>query len=184
MTLKLSDTTPWTVELMRAHDAAHDQCARRQNPSTAALIQVAHGNGTFANAVAAAMLTLGGKHGPLTQTQQFLERTITLPAVHAHTIMREGGLVPGWGNSFVKGEHDSIWADVDCLLQDHQPGLSKTIASVTDVLHRLGKKVYPNPSCYTAACAIVMGIPASACSMLFLKARLQAWTEIFLAASG
>jgi hypothetical protein len=46
------------------------------------------------------------------------------------------------------------------------------------VLHQSGKHLNPNPSAYTAAVAIVVGLPAPLTPYLFIAARLDSWCNL------
>lgn len=167
--------------LVNALDAAHDASARRQNMSSVAVVNAAKGSGSYTCSIAAAMMTLGGTHGPLEATQRFLESN--LAADHSDEILRSGRRVPGWGNGFIKGAEDPAWLPVREALRDLRPDLVEKIDAVTARLHACGKDIYPNPSAYTAACAIALGIPSRVCAFLFVSARLRAWTDLFLDAT-
>lgn len=170
-------TEPQT-ELLALMNRAHDESARRGNISSVVLGNTAIGSGSYTNAVAAALLTLGGVHGPLQQTQELLEREDAADV--AERMLVAGKKVPGWGNAFVKFKFDPAWAPVDLFLKEHFPVLRQRLYDITMMFHKNGKHIYPNPSAYTAVTAIVLGVPARACASLFIAARLKAWTDIYL----
>ncbi len=138
----------------------------------------AAGSGAYIQSIVAGLMTLGGVHGPLTDTQRLLEHVDSTGI--AADLLATGRTVPGWGNSFVKGDEDPAWLPVRNALISERPDLIRRIDAVTRVLHDRGKIVFPNPSAYTAACAIAREIPAEACASLFIAARLTAWTDIYL----
>ncbi len=164
--------------LLETLDAAHAASARRENVSTAFVAGVARAGGSYANAIAAALMSLGGLHGPLQATQDLLEHDE--PVEEARSMLDAGKRVPGWGSSFVRHDHDPLWNPVRDELERQSPEMARRILTVTALLHERGKIIYPNPSAYTAACAILMGLPAAACASLFVRARLTAWTKIYL----
>lgn len=165
---------PQELNLIRAVFEAHQKSAFRDNMSTSMCITAALGSGRYANGIAGAILTLGAIHGPIEQCMEYLEsemrsRTPTLPP-----------LVPGWGNSFIKGAPDEDWKEVDGIVKEMYPRLYEIIEDTTDTLHANGKAIYPNPGCYTAAACIILGIPKEIASYLFIAARLDCWTSLIL----
>ena len=164
-------------EILRLLSAAHDESARRENVSHVALVNTFLGSGSYANAIAAAILTLGGRHGPIEETMRMLESHTSVVAALDNGVDL---LVPGWGNSFVKGRLDPLWEKTDTALRKARPDLMSRADAITDALHRRGKDVWPNPSYYTAAVAIALKMPPQIAGYLFITARLEAWTEIAL----
>lgn len=164
------------LELLHAVLRAHDLSAKRNNISSHVLANVAMGSGNYCNALAVAVLSIGGNHAPLGDTIKFLQSLDLWP-----TLMEPPwgcGLIPGWGNSFVKGEKDPIWLEVDSLLLADWPDLHQRLETVTERLKP--KNIFPNPSAYTAATAIALGIPPAAAPWLFIAGRMDAWSELFL----
>lgn len=115
-------------------------------------------------------MTLGDLHAPVTQCYEFLVSDTYPP----------DGKVPGWGNSFIKGRPDPAWEVVDVILCASFPSIYARIKAITQWLHDKGKPIYPNPGCYTAACAIGIGMPSRIASYLFIASRLEKWTEAFM----
>lgn len=152
---------------------AHAESALRGNASHHALILAAKGSGDYFKAISAALMTLGERHGPLRQTYALLA---TEPDIQA--ILDAGLKVPGWGSSFVKGP-DPIWAETEEAVKKANPVIFERIERITATLHNAGKDIYPNPSCWTAAVAMTLGIPREICGYLFILGRLEAWTREF-----
>ena len=98
-------------------------------------------------------------------------------AQEARLKLSRAELIPGWGGSFQKDGPDPMWQPVREALPYNM--LSK-INTVTQVLHSDGKTIYPNPSAYTAAVAILLGIPSDIAPWLLISGRLKGWTEIAL----
>jgi len=157
---------------------AHAKSALRQNISTTTVLQCAAGNGTLTNSIAAGLLTLGGTHAPLEQSCEVL--MASNPVEGARLLVADGYKVPGWGNSFHRGEPDPCWAEVDQWLQENRPDLYAKIQAVTDFLRSTGKPVMPNPSTYTAAAALALGIPPRCAAFLFIQGRLLEWVKLFM----
>ena len=151
--------------------------ALRHNVSHEALILATVGSGSYVQAITAALMTLGGTHAPLVDTCRLLERAH--PEELVLVILQQGLRVPGWGNGFVKGGPDPIWAEMDQVLREAAPERMAAVDAVTAALHDAGKKIYPNPSCYTAVTALLLELPPEASPFLFVYARLPKWTEEF-----
>lgn len=180
------DTNPfWRVPALEPHEKellgavldAHYKSAFRENLSSTAVKLAAAGSGDYTKAIAAALSTLGGVHAPLVQTYQFLADDDLGYSVNA--ALEQGLKVPGWGNSFHKGEPDPLWQDVDRLLRTHWPSLAARMDHVTGTLLAAGKNLQPNPSAYTALSAAALGMSAHVAPYLFVMGRLQGWSELF-----
>ena len=157
---------------------AHEASAQRQNISTFTFQNVAQGSGDYTRGLAAALLSLGGIHAPLEQTMELL-RDARADATAADMV-DSGLLVPGWGNSFVKGMKDPLWIHVDAALHKDFEPLWDRLESVTAVLHGMDVMIYPNPSAYTAAAALAVGLPDHLAAYLFVVGRLDGWTSQLL----
>jgi citrate synthase len=168
--------TPFTHDEQQLVDellAGHADAARRQNISTEVMKAAYVGSGNFNQAIAAAICTLGGMHAPIIQAYEVLKRE------NGRGIyIGEGNKVAGWGNSFIKGQRDTIWDDVVSALGVANPDLAWLIEEDTKLLHDLGKNIYPNAACYTAATAITIGMPKEISPVLVHYGRVLAWAEI------
>ena len=165
-------------ELLHLVLTAHAESAFRENISSNAVAACSAGNGSWTNSIASGLLTLGGTHAPLEQSYEILASSHSLQGVK---LMFEDGLrIPGWGNSFHRGEPDPLWVKVDGWLAKHRSDLHTKIQEITQFLHAAGKNIMPNPSIYTAASAIALGIPANCAGFLFLQGRLLSWTQVYL----
>jgi citrate synthase len=175
----------WRTEPLKAEEAdlleallrAHHQSSFRDNASSAAVANAASGSADVGKAIAAAILTLGGKHAPLEQTVEFLG-SLRSPADQVSRLLKFGTKIPGWGGTFQKDEPDPIWQEVDLLLRRLAPELSVKLAKVSAELARHGYNLYPNPSAYTAAAALFLGVPAKLAVYLFIAGRVNAWAQI------
>lgn len=164
--------------LLEAVFKAHFQSTFRQNPSALAVQLVAQASGDYAQSIAAALMTGGGRHGPLEAAYDLLSHPN--PAAHTQSLLEAGSTIPGWGSSFSKGAPDPIWAKPHTLIQDFP--VAKIIGEVQAMMDR--KHVYPNPSCYTAATAITLGIPRECTPWIAVAARLAPWSLIFMHSRG
>ena len=157
--------------LLAAVDRAHVASCARENVSKLVFQYASFGSGQYVNGIIAALASLGGPHGPIEETAHFLERGVR---------KTEGGKVPGWGNSFIKGQKDPLWLEVDDLLKEHFPLAWEKLETITEELQAAGKNIYPNPSAYTATAALIVGLPPKAAAYLFLRGRLDGWTQLYL----
>ena len=175
-----SPLDPVQVRLLTALGKAHHESALRGNISSQSVHFAAHGSRDFARAVAAGLVSIGGPDAPLERTVELLSAADPVEAVEGMLERKEK--VPGWGNSFVRGEPDPIWSEVDARFSCDFPAISGTISSVTAYLHSRRRNLYPNPSAYTAAAAIAVGLPAPMAAYLFIAFRLSGWGKIIQAA--
>lgn len=165
-------------ELLRAILSAHDAVALRGNISGNAVAAAAQGSGRYVQAMAAALMTLGDKHGPLEEAHRFLSSK-AIGSVALEKYIAGGHFVPGWGNAFVKNQADPAFEQVEELLEAHWPQIAERLRTVTTELHLGGKRLYPNPGAYTASVALALGIPGSCAAYLFVLGRLDAWSHLF-----
>lgn len=165
-------------ELLDAIYKAHDAVTLRGNPSHHALVLAAKGSGNYLNSITAALMTLGGLHGPYMLAYDLL--TDTYPEAEMEARLETGLMIPGWGSSFVKEGIEPAFLPVWELLQTENTDLATRIQYLTDYLHVRGKILYPNPACFTAAVAITLGIPREASGYIVIQGRLLAWTREFV----
>lgn len=161
------------AELVDAMFYAHSKSVARGNVSSETFFQVASGSWQYCNALAAAILSVGGMHAPLADTIDVLSSE--KPAIYASVLDK----VPGWGNSFEKRVPDVMWLEVAALIKHGWPDMHQKLEEVTQYLKT--KELFPNPSAYTSAVAIIIGLPKSIAPMLFVMGRLEAWSGMFLA---
>lgn len=155
---------------------AHAGCVHRDNISTAVVRNVAAGSLNYTNAVAAALMSIGGTHAPLQPTIAFLseDRDVIMRAIEL------GQTIPGWGSSFEKEGIDPIWKPVDEAIKQGFPEMGQRIEEITLEMHNHGKEIYPNAACFTAATAILVELPAPIAGWLFVQGRISEWAKIFL----
>jgi len=168
----LTDAEERLLELVHA---AHVASCGRHNISRDLFEAGAFGSSRYVNGLIAALASLGGAHGPIEETVALLQmpgREMTLIPLKMK--------VPGWGNSFEKGRKDPLWLAVDAHLEAFFPAQFRRLEDITRQLHAAGKTIYPNPSAYTASAAMIVGLPARASAYLFVRARLDGWTQLYL----
>lgn len=163
-------------KLLLAVLQAHHASAGRNNVSSQAVGIGAIAANDYGKAIAGAIMTLGGVHGPIEAAVRLLEAPDVAREVRARLGARQR--VPGFGNSFHRGEMDPLWRDVATLIAVTDAGAQ--LAHAQRALREAGKDLYPNPAGYTAAAAMAVGMPAAVAPFLFLSGRLEAWTEIYL----
>lgn len=149
---------------------AHQKSAYRSNGSTTALRIGFGGSGDYLKALTCALSTLGGAHGPVTKSAKLLSSEDAVE--QARLMLARGEKVPGWGASFPLPDPD--WAEAETLIRDEAPELAEKIDAITALI---GKPL-PNPSTWTAAAAIIEGIPPELSPYLFVLGRLGSWTDI------
>lgn len=162
--------------LLHAVFEAHGESAMRENCSTQALLVAAAGSRSLPQSLIAALSTLGERHAPLKETYDFLLQPN--PEEVIGQILTVGGKVPGWGNSFHKGP-DPVWEPVRNTLQQCFPEMHSRLLEVTAILHSFGKPLQPNPSAFTAATAIILGMPKEMSYYLLIAGRLLNWHRLF-----
>lgn len=163
------------MTLLEAVLQAHHESALRGNCSHHALAMAAFGSGDYFKSIAAGLLTLGGLHAPLAKSYDLLASHDYLQRVESALALKQR--IAGWGNNFVKMAPDPVWSGCDERLTAEHPALAQKISAITHLLHEHGKNIYPNPSCYTAAAGLALGIPRSGIGELLIRGRLNAWTD-------
>lgn len=171
----LTDAEAYLVDALMK---AHNKSCFRPNVSSETVLSTAEGSGSLTMSLAAALLTTGSKHAPIYDTIMFL--SLDDPAQEVKRILEAGNKVPGWGGHFQKARPDPIWAGVDAALLDYNQSLHAKICSVTEILGKHRKHIFPNPSCYTAAVAITLQMPPALGVYLFIIGRLGGWCQLAL----
>lgn len=172
--------TPQEAALFEAVCAAHRASAVRNNCSTAAVKNAAAGSRRLETALASGLLALGGAHAPIVEIYHYLGNIVEFFDEDVRDRLIWDKKVPGWGNSFFKGRRDPDWAEVEALIAAHP--IYQKIEEVSSALRQAEKRLFPNAGCFTAAAAIVLGIPAPLSPYLLIHARLPVWAA--LAAEG
>ena len=163
------------ADLLRLCLEAHSASALRDNLSSITMAQCAASGVSFPQALSASLSTLGGKHAPLAFTFQVFQWTNT----EIIKAIGSGATLAGWGNSLVKDAPDDLWMNVDEKLSAIGGDWYSRMQFVTAEFHKIGKKIFPNPSAYTVMVAHILKIPASLASWLFIAGRLNSWAAIY-----
>jgi citrate synthase len=160
------------ASLVDALFRGHREATQRQNISTEILKVAYMGSGDFLKSVVAAISSLGGTHAPILQAYSVLRSALPWKG------LMDGEKIPGWGNSFVKGKPDPIWEETQKYISHYWHNVGDRIDWMTNNIHKEGKIVYPNAACYTAATAIILGLPKDLSPWLVIQARLPVWAQI------
>lgn len=178
--------TPLTekeIELWNLVRQAHFASTHRNNCSSQAVLNAYQGSGDYVKAIISALSTLGVKHAPVPEVMSILSQPIPMMVItdiEYYSKHTDKFWVPGWGNSFIRGERDALWLDVDNFIKENWPEIYGKIEDITKALHDNGKDVYPNPACYTAATCIILGVPVKIAPFLFVDARIAGWSNLIL----
>ena len=158
---------------------AHSRAATdNANASSLTFINALYGSGRMENAIAAAMLTIGAKHGPISDariiyeyaTADFIKETVSA-----------GEFIPGFGNSFYKDDIDPVWKGVDRYLSIKFAPAHKRIWELHSIMESCGKKLYPNAALYSAAVCSICGVKPGTEVAIFAIARISAWASMSIA---
>lgn len=162
-------------QLLSALLEAHHAIALRGAP---AVTLAAQGSGIYQQAVAAALMTLGDKSGPVEEAYRFLGSK-AIGTTKLQQYVANGGRVPGWGSQQIKAKPDPAWDATEALLEAHWPQIHKKLEDVTAAFHACGKRLYPNAAAYSAAVTEALGIPGDSVAYLWVLGRIGAWSAIF-----
>lgn len=163
----------WVADLLNAATAAHHSNTFRQNQSAVAVQLAASGSGNYMQAIAMALLTLGGQHGPILDAYDLL--AADHPGAVAKVKLQTGRRVPGWGNAFVKGQIDPAWAGTVELLK--KGPLWAKVEDVQQVMDAKG--LFPNPAALSAAVALTARMPRHICPWVGAMGRILAWSQLY-----
>lgn len=184
----------WMTLIGRSEDAALERlldtfarchqgsAMRNQNMSSVALQIAASSGATMAHSVASSLLTLGDKHGPadLARIAIYDRSTESIEAS-----VENGEKVCGWGNSFYKTSVDPSFLDLAHLVREEYPDHEEKLKRVSEIIFKSsGKALYPNPAAYTAVCAEILNLPRGSEIMLFILARVPAWSALWVQCAG
>lgn len=148
--------------------------------STATLLNAYAGSGSVIQSIAAALLTTGNAHAPLTGTREalnyFLKTGAALPSV---VNGKERYL--GLGNSFYKDKIDPSFQDayLEFLLYLQFYEKSNLLERyATQVSEITGKMLFPNAAGITAAICLELNDEDFAEVSYFIQGRVRGWTYL------
>lgn len=152
----------------------HRSLARRENASSMMVASMAQLGRPLFESIAAALLTLGGAHAPISQTRRLLDVDNRFREIDS--IFENGGKVPGFGSAFYKGEPDP---EVETVLRQIRPSTNSLITRLTQHVYQVtDKPLYPNAAMATAAVAMDMGLSPVNAPRLLVEGRMPVWVSI------
>jgi hypothetical protein len=162
-------------------DAHHAAAVNNKNSiSTNTLLNAYHGSSSAVQAIAAALMTTGAAHAPLTTTRRALNnyRMSGIPVKHN---IRGKGRFLGLGNSFYRDRIDPSFSDTynELVLFMEFYQMPNFLRDYSEKCSELaGIRLYPNAAGITAAvCIAVNADPFSEVSY-FVQGRVQGWTQL------
>lgn len=162
-------------------DSHHSAAVKNINSvSTATLLNAHHGSSNAIQSIAAALLTTGSAHAPLTETRRAINnfRMSGVPVKHN---VRGKGRFLGLGNSFYKESIDPSFQETYNELVEYMTffQIPNFLREYQDICSGLAnKQLFPNAAGITAAvCIAINADPLSEVSY-FLQGRIQGWTHL------
>jgi hypothetical protein len=158
----------------------HYKCAQRENASTSIIKAMAQLSKPFNDAVAAALLSMGGKHAPVREAQICF--TSWRMARDMKDEMAFPPVVPGFGSAWFKKQRDP---DVETFLNElfnHKDfqHLADDLDVYTNLVRKFtGKDIYPNAAMATSVANIALKRPPELAVGLVIQGRISAWEEIY-----
>lgn len=123
--------------------------------------------------LAAAILTTGGSHAPVTHAR----RILYAPTHQAIRVLLEMNKpVPGFGNSFYKDRTDPAFDEFVELVKE-LPAYQKILEVGNLIESRTGVRLHPNAAAFTACTAEILGLKPRMEFALFAIPRLCAWLQ-------
>lgn len=186
----------WRTLLMPALLDAHYRAASNPSISNQTFLMVAEGSGNPVQAIAAAILSIGDKHGPLTKTRElmsFFAVDYQRGQGVIRNMLQDNVKIPGIGNSFFKDKIDPAFQEVydlyleaskeitrqdQSLLEQYAMEVNESILSRRkyDAKKPIGF-IYPNAAGITAAICILLHAYEYMEISFFLAGRAQGWIE-------
>ena len=167
----------------------HSQLAARDCASTTLIKSMALLGKPFEESCAAAMMTLGGLHAPITQTQRLWKfgknPWLGYLADFESDVLPHGPFrskIPGWGSAWYKAEPDPLLQSFESLLPAEV--VDRLAQRTTDVQLATGKVIFPNAASYTAIVADILGFTPETAPVLVVMGRALAWAHIYEVALG
>ena len=151
--------------------------ANTQNASNVAVCTVGQASLTLTNALAAGILATGGLHAPVTLARELIFGS-PLP-----DSLPEGA-VPGFGNSFHRGQIDPVWQPLAKHLKDEHWSAWQMIEAWAGLLAGAGKAHHVNAAGLTAAVAYLVCWPVGLEPVLVIQPRLTVWAALYLDATS
>jgi citrate synthase len=153
---------------------AHEESAiQNENASLHSLLNAGLTTGRLENGLAAAIMTLGGHHAPISEARTVY---LTWTKEFIDTAVLAKMFIPGFGNSFYKDSIDPKWEKVAAHIKEFYPQHDARITEITQWLADNNLKLFPNAAMYSAVvCEILAVVPGTEVALLIM-ARLPAWS--------
>jgi hypothetical protein len=128
--------------------------------------------------MAAALLTLGNAHAPITQACRLWNLPHVQFCEQVCVLYGAGQKIPGWGSSFAPlGEADSMLAFFD---EAFPPSLLKKRDDMTGQVQAIvARPIMPNAALYTAMFADLLAMSPEEAPRLAILGRANVWTDIW-----
>jgi citrate synthase len=170
-----AEVTQEKLALLQAVFDAHDKAARNnQNASSGAAMNAFIGSGILANGIASAVMTLGHRHGPITEARLIYEEICEWAL---KTGVENEARIAGFGNSFFKDSIDPAWNEVAEIIERQFPNAHARIKQLQTWLSECGKNLFPNAAMYTAVACSELDMIHGSEAAIFVIARTAAWTS-------
>ena len=174
-----AEVTRQRLALLQAVFDAHDRAARNnQNASSGAAMNAFIGSGILANGIASAVMTLGHRHGPITEARLVYEE---IDEWALKTGVENQARIAGFGNSFFKDRIDPAWNEVAEIIERQFPNANARIKQLRTWLSECGKNLFPNAAMYTAVACSELEMVHGSEAAIFVIARTAAWTSSCIA---
>jgi citrate synthase len=125
----------------------------------------------MAQAISAAIMTTGSLHAPIEEAYYNLVEA-------SDEYLSSIEVVAGFGNSFFKDRIDPSFQPVYHYLSRYYPQYIVRIEHIQKVAQI--EHLFPNAAIITACCLSALDMPKELGIALFVKYRVQAWTELCL----
>ena len=178
-------------ELCEALEQAHhDAAVNNNNISKNVCLAAWEGSGDPMKGVTAGLSSIGGKHGPLSETRQLLYMFRINPDGAKRMFdaeVRNGNKIPGVGNSFFKESIDPAFNEVYlkyiemCQIlgsRNHVLEYSEAVSASVNRFKDNSITLYPNAALLTAGVADLLNMLPFYENWFFISGRTRAWLEI------
>lgn len=158
---------------------AHRVGARRQCASTISLLNSYQATQDSTKAITAAIACLGGKHAPIPEIMAFWHNVFHSgnPEMVLAQSLRHDPMVPGFGNSFVKGWDEEQLGElrrVMCVVMKNEMAMLRRLEHHVKEY----KPIWPNLGMFTAIVFTERGIPLRHAMGYTVLLRIEAWMEL------
>lgn len=167
----------------RAVREAHYQAARKNPNASSEIVRAYARLGVpFLQAMAGALASLDGAHGPVTAARHVVFYA-TDPEIDQ--ALAAGLRLAGFGNSFYRDQIDPAWEEPARLLTTHWPSMRARLDTIAGrIRDARGREAHPNAAAFSAIACHFQGVAEGAELSIFVAARAGAWAEIWAEEAG